>query len=155
MREIVLFNRQRLRPLRLPGFRAAIIDTLQHQLRIQDCELGFHFVGPRRMAGLNLEFLGHSGPTDVITFDQRETNRPALVRGEIFICVAVALEQAREFHTDWREEVLRYALHGLLHLLGWDDLMPQARRRMKARENQLVRWLGQRFPLQELSGSLR
>lgn len=105
-------------------------------------QLGFHLVGAAEMARLNQDHLGHEGPTDVITLDY---GPPPLARpderwlcGEIFICVDVARRQAREFRTSWQSEVARYALHGLLHLAGFDDLSPGPRRVMKREEDRLV-----------------
>jgi len=41
--------------------------------------------------------------------------------GEIYICVDEAVLQARKFGTSWQSEVIRYLVHGVLHLLGFDD----------------------------------
>ena len=60
------------------------------------------------------------------------------------------------FGTTWPEELGRYVIHGLLHLHGEDDLDPAARRRMKKRENQLVRQVGDTVPsdsIERLPGS--
>jgi ssRNA-specific RNase YbeY (16S rRNA maturation enzyme) len=46
---------------------------------------------------------------------------------------------------------MRYLVHGVLHLLGYDDLKPHLRRAMKREENRLVRRLARRFALAELS----
>ena len=48
-----------------------------------------------------------------------------------FICVDDAVAQAKEFETDWWSEMVRYLIHGVLHLLGYDDLQPDLRRAMK------------------------
>lgn len=100
-------------------------------------ELGIHFIGPRESALLNERHLAHEGPTDILTFDQGST--PDSLRGELFICVAEAERQAKEFRTPWRQELLRYVIHGILHLRGFDDLDPAKRRIMKREENRLVR----------------
>ena len=52
-----------------------------------------------------------------------------------------AVAQATEFKTTWQSEVVRYVVHGVLHLLGHDDLQPDLRRKMKREENRLVRRL--------------
>lgn len=71
--------------------------------------------------------------------------------GEIYLCVAVAVRQAGTFRTSWQSEVARYVVHGLLHLLGYDDLEPVQRRRMKRVENRMMRWLEEQFPLRQLA----
>ncbi|MFN3408291.1 MAG: rRNA maturation RNase YbeY [Limisphaerales bacterium] len=142
-------NRQRTRRLELARLRRQTEGALA-RLGVQEWNLTFYFVGARKMAALNATQLGHDGPTDVITFDYAERpasspkseartpKRPHL-HGEIFICVDVAVAQARAFRTTWQAEVLRYLIHGCLHLCGYDDLTPAARRVMKRVEDRLVR----------------
>ena len=86
---------------------------------------------------MNWQFLRHEGPTDIITFDHGST--PERLFGEMFICVAEAERQAKEFGTTWQQELQRYVIHGILHLRGYDDLEPAKRRVMKQEENRLVR----------------
>jgi len=73
----------------------------------------------------------------------------------MFICVDDAMAQAKEFGTSWQSEIVRYAVHGVLHLLGHDDLKPELRRAMKREENRLVRLLARRFSLAQLSGAAK
>ncbi len=119
-------------------------------LKITQAELGIVLVGPKESASLNEKFLGHEGSTDVITFDYSEGEAKRTLHGEIFICVAEAEKQAKEFKTDWRSEVVRYVVHGVLHLIGHDDLQPMARKKMKLVEGRLVRELSHRFALSKL-----
>jgi probable rRNA maturation factor len=74
----------------------------------------------------------------------------ASLNGELFLCLDDAVKQAREFHTTWQSELVRYVIHGLLHLCGHDDLNPSARRRMKREENRLLREIAKQFPLARL-----
>ena len=80
--------------------------------------------------------------------------RPTL-HGELFICVDEAVFQAKQFGTNWQSEILRYVVHGVLHLRGYDDLQPDLRRKMKRAENRLVRVLAKRFSLAQLSGAAK
>ena len=75
---------------------------------------------------------------------------PTPIHGEIFVCVAEAERQAKIFGTDWRSEVVRYVVHGILHLLGRDDLQALARKKMKREEDRLVRELSRCFALSKL-----
>ncbi len=136
--QLVISNRQRDRKVDTRALRS-LVETVQAEAG-QAAELGLHLVSARRSAELNQQFLGHEGPTDIITFDQGST-RDRLC-GELFICVAEAIRQAREFGTTWDEEVRRYVIHGILHLRGLDDLEPAARRIMKREENRLVKRFG-------------
>jgi probable rRNA maturation factor len=115
-------------------------------------DLGVCFVRSLEITGLNESFLQHKGPTDVITFNYSgpdqivEPERRAL-HGEIFICVDEALVQARRFHTAWQSELVRYIVHGMLHLSGYDDRHAADRRRMKRAEDQWLRRVVAAFPV--------
>jgi probable rRNA maturation factor len=68
------------------------------------------------------------------------------------VCVVEAVLQARRFKTSWQSEIVRYIVHGVLHLIGHDDLKPQLRRRMKREENRLQRSLAKKFSLAQIGG---
>jgi probable rRNA maturation factor len=72
------------------------------------------------------------------------------LHGEIFVCLGEALSQSHRFHTTWQGELVRYVVHGMLHLLGYDDLGKSVRRRMKAAEDALVRRLARQFDFRRL-----
>lgn len=118
------------------------------ELKIENAELGIVLIGAKEMALMNEKFLGHEGPTDVITFDYSEKRKE--LHGEVFVCVAVAEKQAKEFGTSRQSEVVRYIVHGILHLMGHDDLQPTARKKMKLEEERLMRELSRHFALSKL-----
>jgi probable rRNA maturation factor len=118
------------------------------ELKIKEAELGIVLIGAKEMALMNEKFLGHEGPTDVITFDYSEKRKQ--LHGEVFVCVEVAEKQAKEFGTSRQSEVVRYVVHGILHLMGHDDLQATARKKMKREEGRLVRELSRRFTLSKL-----
>jgi probable rRNA maturation factor len=146
--ELVIRNRQRTRALNVPLLRRIIRHVLEKELNVASYELGFHFVPPGEMARVNDQFLQHEGSTDVITFDHGGSARRW--HGEIFICIADAVKQAQEFRTTWQSEVVRYVIHGALHLRGYDDLQPAKRRVMKREENRLVKRVASQFALARL-----
>ena len=113
-------------------------------------ELTICLLSASEMARLNAEFLAHDGPTDVITFDYWPS-LDGLVHGEVLLCVAEALRQARQFGTTWPQELARYLIHGLLHLDGHDDQDAAKRRRMKREENRVLREISRQFPLRDLA----
>jgi probable rRNA maturation factor len=130
--------------------RAARIDTkllrqlttqLLAQLHCQAFEISIFLVGEKRMTELNEHYVQHSGPTDVITFDYRDETRPGWLGGDIFVCVPVAIEQAARFRAPWKEEILRYVIHGILHLSGLEDHSDSGYRRMKREEKRLLKRL--------------
>lgn len=142
---LTVSNRQQVRKINPQSVKEIAAATLS-DLKIQEAELGIVIVSAKEMASINESFLGHEGPTDVITFDYSEAAKiprakPFGIHGEIFICVTEAERQAKTFETDWQSEVVRYIIHGILHLAGYDDLQPVARKKMKHEENRLMRKL--------------
>ena len=151
---LVIANRQRTKKISTQHLRQ-IITVLLAELKVAEADLGIALVGTKEMARVNWQFLQHEGSTDVITFDHAEaTTCPKGARqihGELFICVDDAMAQAKQFGSTWQSEVVRYVVHGVLHLLGYDDLQPELRRVMKREENRLVRRLAKRFSLAQLA----
>lgn len=158
--QLTIRNWQRTRKLHLPLLRRMVKTLLTEHLKVTDADLGIFLVAESEMTRLNENFLRHAGSTDVITFDyaELETRHPELetsLHGEIFVCVDEAVIQARKFRTSWQSEVVRYAIHGILHLLGYDDLKKAARRKMKAQENQWLRQLAAQFDFRRLDKARR
>jgi probable rRNA maturation factor len=153
--QLAFRNRQQLYSVDLRRLRC-IARTLVCDLVVRkQFELCVHLVAAPEMTRLNREFLGHEGSTDVITFNYSERSPGEFLSGEIFICLDDARAQARQFHTTWQSELVRYLLHGVLHLLGYEDSKIAARRKMKQKENSLLRGLARRFPLRKLKRARR
>jgi probable rRNA maturation factor len=83
---------------------------------------------------INKEFLTHDYPTDVITFTIEESP----LEGEIYIGVGVAKVQAEEYAVSLQNECLRLAVHGALHLCGYEDDTGEKRRAMHLLENKYM-----------------
>ena len=147
--DLTLQNRQRTRLVETRHLRRICTILLKDLLEIKDVELGVTLVAAPEMARINEQFLQHKGSTDVITFDHSESPAPRpktqdprpKLHGELFICVDEAVCQARRFRTTWQSELVRYLIHGTLHLLGHDDRRTPDRRKMKCEENRLLRLL--------------
>ncbi len=154
-RELFLQSRQRTRAVDLQLLRRITNTLLIEELAVDHFELGIHLVATKEMTRLNQSFLRHAGSTDVITFDHRGndsrfTIHDSRFHGEIFICVDEAINQSRKYRTSWQSELIRYLVHGLLHLQGFDDSRLLARRKMKREEDRLLHELAQRFALSKL-----
>jgi probable rRNA maturation factor len=99
--------------------REAAVAALKAE-RVRDAMLSITFVGRAAMSELNRRYLGHHGPTDVISFGLGRNGRRGPVVGDIYICPEIARSNAREQGVATGEEVLRLVVHGTLHVLGYD-----------------------------------
>jgi probable rRNA maturation factor len=82
-------------------------------------ELSLALVGDADMIEVHEHFLGIAKPTDVLSFELEYNQDDAVTVGEVIVCVPQARRQKRG--GKWEEEVLLCALHGMLHLCGFDD----------------------------------
>ncbi|MBD3409409.1 MAG: rRNA maturation RNase YbeY [Ignavibacteriales bacterium] len=89
-----------------------------------------------RILDINKKFLNHNYATDVISFDYSEDGET--LDGEVICSPEVAEENAERFGVERPAEVARVIVHGVLHLLGYDDQTAAERARMKAIEDKLV-----------------
>jgi rRNA maturation RNase YbeY len=152
---LVVRNQQRARRLDTKYLRAIVGEVLTKELGREDFELGISIVGEERMTRINEGYLRHKGSTDVITFDYAEPSQAKGLSGEIFVCVDEAVKQAPRYRTTWQKELVRYTLHGVLHLTGYDDKTAAARQKMKREEDRLMRRLATRFSLERIKAKPR
>lgn len=95
--------------------------AVRHVLRaegVDAAEISVALVGDDEIAALNQQYLSHEGPTDVISFHLHEEGEPPL--GDVYVGVDQAARQAAAFGAAADEEVLRLAVHGTLHVLGYE-----------------------------------
>ncbi len=92
------------------------------------------FVDDATISELHRKFMGDPTPTDVITFPADDAES----WGELYISRETAARQAPAWNRDIRLECYEYVVHGLLHLLGYDDLDPHARARMHERQREIL-----------------
>lgn len=107
-------------------------------------DLNVIIVDDARIAKLHVQYLGVEGSTDVITFDlvDPKEHKAGYIEGEIFVCLDEARRSCARRGIDVEHELLLYMIHGLLHLLGYDDHDPEDYRRMHRREDELLEQIG-------------
>ena len=93
-------------------------------------EVAIYFVGIRKITQLHAEHFQDPTPTDCITFPLNEQ-----LLGEIFVCPKAAMNYNPKHPY---EETTLYIIHGLLHLLGYDDIDRKKRARMRREEKRLM-----------------
>jgi probable rRNA maturation factor len=105
-------------------------------------DLSVALVGDKVMSDLHLRFMSIPGPTDVLTFPLDVDAKCRVTSGEIVICVPEARRRAKLYHSTPGKELLLYAVHGMLHLDGWDDQTPTDFEAMHREEDKILRRIG-------------
>ncbi|HVX63172.1 MAG TPA: rRNA maturation RNase YbeY [Pirellulales bacterium] len=99
---------------------------------VKAAEISLAVIDDAAMHILNRRYLNHDEPTDVLSFVLEA--RPGYVEGEIIVSADTATSSARRFGWSAESELLLYVIHGALHLVGYDDLEPEAQAEMRQRE---------------------
>ena len=136
--EIIIKNLQKKIPIRPRQIIPALHKILRSQ-GLAETALCITFVSAYKMRVLNKKYLNHDYVTDVLTFDFSENKNT--IAGEIVIAPSQALKNSRIYRTALNQEILLYVIHGMLHLLGYKDHHPADIKRMRTREEQLMKLL--------------
>lgn len=81
--------------------------------------LNYIFCSDAYLHNMNLEYLNHDTFTDIITFDMSESDDS--IEGDVFVSIERVRENAKSFDSELEEELHRVLIHGLLHLIGYND----------------------------------
>ena len=95
-------------------------------------EVAYIFCDDPKILEVNNEYLGHDYFTDIITFDYCEGDK---LSGDLFISVDTVRENAVEYGTEFKDELNRVMVHGILHLIGYDDHCDEDVAQMRSKEN--------------------
>lgn len=90
------------------------------------------FCSDNYILDVNVKYLGHDYFTDIITFDYCEKN---ILSGDLFISIDTVRDNAEFYKTEFKDELNRVIVHGLLHLIGYDDHTPEEQKIMREKEN--------------------
>lgn len=154
--EVFVADEQDAVPLDIARWQRLALDVLEAEGVRGLAELSLLFVAEVEIAELNEQYMGKSGPTDVLAFpidaDEAEfvlTDAPAtrgpdrsppdpadmpLLLGDVVVCPAVAQRQAPDHAGTLDDEIALLVVHGVLHVLGHDHAEPEERAAMQAKE---------------------
>lgn len=139
-----------------PDYETLIKDLLTHASKMEGMdglyELSITFMDDEGIRAVNAEYRGKDRPTDVISFALEELSEGEVaivpesgmpvVLGDIIISIDTAQRQASEYNHPFKRELGFLALHGFLHLLGYDHLDEEEEREMFGRQTEILTSFG-------------
>lgn len=120
--EILISNNQDQYPIKTSQIQSQIGQVLE-KLKETDCELSLLLTDDKEIQALNKAYRDLDKATDVLSFPQDEdavNESGDTLLGDVAISVETAARQAEEHHLSFNEELILLAIHGILHLLGYD-----------------------------------
>ncbi len=126
---------------------AASLAVISQNLDPARVEVSVTFVGPEEIRELNQQFRGVDKVTDVLSFPQHESleglpKKGPICLGDVVICSEQALLQADEFGHSPERELVYLFVHSMFHLLGYDHLSEEEKRRMREQEEKIMSLIG-------------
>lgn len=125
-----------------PLVRSAV-EAVLRLIEVDEASISVTLLGDDAIAEINSQYLGHEGPTDVISFPLWENGEPVV--GDIYVGLEQARRQAEDMAVPLPQELRRLVIHGTLHVLGYDH--PEG----EEREDSEM-WLLQEQILREVEG---
>lgn len=116
-------------PDQISEWIATVIEQDEQELE----SLTYIFCSDDYLHNINLEYLDHDTLTDIITFNNAEEE--GIVEGDIFISIDRVRDNAADMGTSFEDELHRVIIHGVLHLLGYDDKNQEAQTNMRKQED--------------------
>ena len=117
---ISIRNLQKKIPISSQRIKRVILKTLTQEGAQKSGEISVALVTDKIIKRINRKYLGKNRPTDVMAFNLSESPQGKFL-GEIIISTDTALSNSQKFNTRPQDEIYLYLIHGLLHLLGYDD----------------------------------
>ncbi len=105
------------------------IDDNQMQLQ----SINYIFTSDNYLSNINQEYLKHNSLTDIITFNQSPD--PNVIESDIYISVDRISDNSKYFNLPFTKELHRVMIHGVLHLIGFNDKKESEKKEMRKKEN--------------------
>lgn len=95
-------------------------------------EINYIFTSDKYLLSVNKQYLSHNYFTDIITFNYCQEN---VINGDIFISIETVKNNSKRFGVTYLNELYRVMIHGILHLIGYDDQNEEQKAEMREKEN--------------------
>lgn len=115
--------------------------TIQNEKYISG-NVNIIFTSDKYLLSINKKYLNHNYYTDIVTFNYCEDNT---IHGDIFISIDTVKNNSKRFGVKHTEEVHRVIIHGILHLIGYDDQNDEEKALMRQKENYYLERLKKLF----------
>ncbi len=119
-----------------------IVRDLLMFLELECKEISIYFVTKKKISALHEQFFQDPSPTDCISFPLDNEHL-----GEVFVCPSVAISYAKEKGLDPFEETILYIIHGILHLIDYDDQTPKDKKVMRGMEKKCMEHIRSKIDL--------
>jgi len=113
-----------------------IISSLRKEFNLTVSSLSVSFINSAELRHINKEYFNHDYETDVITFNYSKKLKE--IDGEILISFEEAKLNAKKYNVTYGKELCRLLIHGMLHLLNFDDKNKERKKIMQQMENKLI-----------------
>ena len=113
-----------------------LVNRLTGELNFKISNLEINFISNEEIIRINKIYLNHDFTTDIITFNYSSDIKN--IDGEIIISIDDAKINSQKYKVSFYEEIARLVIHGVLHLLGYDDQITSKKKVMKRMENKLL-----------------
>ena len=143
--KLEIIDLQKLYPIDKNRIKKLVRSVLK--VEEKDAELSIVFLDNKRIQKINKTFLGHNYATDVLSFAYNDPSCKNDITGEIIVSVEMATKLAQKRGYSVEGEIALYLIHGLLHLLGYDDKQKRDAKKMHEREGELLSNLGYNVPV--------
>lgn len=149
--QVCISNKQNDVPIRIQSAKKLVLCCLQHW-EVHTDQVNIYFLDDESLAQLHDEVFSDPSLTDTITLpiDSPGTSSQPHILGEAFISPKAAIRFLKDRAEDsdlLYEEISRYVIHSLLHMLGYDDQTPEERKKMRVKENQALCMLREKHAL--------
>lgn len=136
--KISITNRQK--DLKItPSLVKAIVNEVVNKEKFQVDEVALHFISDKAMRKLHADYFDDPSPTDCISFPLYDQSGAYRILGDVFICPQAAILYADKRGKNSYEELTLYIVHGLLHLMGYDDIISEDRVKMRRAESKQLK----------------
>jgi len=134
---IEITNNQKIKKINLKDLSRCLEKILTF-LKIPLKSVSFSFCDNKEIKRLNKRYFNKNTATDVIAFALfDDLNKDYL--GEVVVSVEEAVKVGKKLKCRWQQELLLYLVHGVLHLIGFDDRTDKKRKLMEKKQTQIMR----------------